>query len=176
MEAASTTAGLGDLAQVARTKQLKTARGVLYFVGILTVLVNLGFCVFADKLVDSQIEQELKGIRAQGMEVDDTALAEFRENAISSTRLANGIGVVLGVVFIACGALVYRYPVPATILSLVLYIGSAAAYGVFDPTTLARGWFIKIIVVVALFKAIQAALAYENERKQAEVAPPLFKV
>lgn len=163
--------GLGNLAQAARTKQLKTARGVLYFVGILTLLVNVGFCVFAENLVDAQIDQELAGLRSEGVEIDQAALAEFRAGAIRGIRIANGIGAVLGVVFIACGALVYKYPVPATILSLVLYIGSAAAFGALDPSTLARGWFIKIIIVVALFKAVQAALAYENERKQAAQEP-----
>ena len=170
----SPTPGLGNLAQAARTKQLKTARGVLYFVGVLTVIVNVAFCVFAEPIVNSQIDKEVSDLRAQGMEIDEVKLAEIRKDAIRGTQVANGIGAILGVVFIACGAMVYKYPVPATILSLVLYIGSAAAFGALDPSTLARGWFIKIIIVVALFKAVQAALAYEKERQQG--APGLLPV
>jgi hypothetical protein len=174
MEPIPSETGLGNLAQAARKKQLKTARGILLFVGIITVVVNIAFCVFADKIVDSQIDQEVAELRGQGMEIDNAAVAEVRASSIRSVQLANGIAVALGVVFIVCGIMVYQYPVPTTILSLVLYIGSAAVYGVVDPTTLARGWLIKIIIVVALFKAVQAALAYEKEQKQAESAPQQF--
>jgi hypothetical protein len=76
--------------------------------------------------------------------------------------------VLIGVVFIVCAIVVYKYPVASTVTSLVLYLGAAAVYGVLDPTTLARGWWIKILIVVGLFKAVQAALAYESERKAAE--------
>jgi hypothetical protein len=31
--------------------------------------------------------------------------------------------------------------------------------------SLARGWLFKILIVAGLFKAIQAAIAFENERK-----------
>jgi len=157
--------GLESLSQVARTKQLKTARGILFFVGIVTILLNIAFVLFAERVVDSQIDKEVRELRAGGNEIDDAALAGFRESAVRSTRLVNGIAVLIGGVFIACGIYVYRYPVPATVVSLVLYLGCAAVYGVIDPSTLARGWIVKILIVVALFKAVQAALAYESERK-----------
>ena len=48
---------------------------------------------------------------------------------------------------------------------LSVYLGATAAFGVLDPTTLLQGWWMKIIVVVGLFKAVQAALAYESEQK-----------
>jgi hypothetical protein len=172
MEPAPAETGLGNLAQAARTNQLKSARGILLFVGILTAALNIGLCVFADKVVDSQIDKEVADLQAQGMQIDNVALTEFREGAIRSFQLVNGIAVLLGVVFIVCGIMVYKYPVPATILSLVLYIGAAAVYGVLDPTTLASGWIIKIFIVIALFKAVQAALAYEKENKQSEAATP----
>lgn len=89
------------------------------------------------------------------MEIDNTALKEFREHAIRSTRLANGIAVLIGAAFITCAIYVYRYPVPATVISLVMYLGAAAVYGVLDPKTLASGWIVKIIIVVGLFKAVQ---------------------
>ncbi len=81
-------------------------------------------------------------------------------------RLVNGVAVALGVVFIILGVIVNRFPVPATIISLILYVGSALGFAALDPSTLARGAIIKIIIVVALIKAIQAALAYEKERQR----------
>src|SRR5262249_30341079 len=150
--------GLGSLAQSARTNQLRSARGILYAVGILTVLVNLVFVVFAKSIVDSQFETELKELRGRGVMIDQGKLEEIRATAIRSTQLVNGIGVLMGAVFIACAVMVYTYPVPTTITSLVLYIGAAALFGVIDPTTLARGWIMKVLVIVGLFKAVQAAI------------------
>jgi hypothetical protein len=164
---------LGSLAQSARTKQLKSARGILLFVGILTIVANLAFVIFAEQIVNSQIDKEVKDIRAQHMMIDEVKLAAIRDQAVRTTRLIDAIGVVLGVVFLTCAIFVYKYPVATTVTSLVLYLGAAAVYGVLDPTTLARGWWIKILIVIGLFKAVQAALAYENERK-AEAASPIM--
>ncbi len=163
---------LGSLAQSARAKQLKTARGILLFVGIMTVAFNVGFVFFAESVVDSQIETELREIRAQHLEVDQEKLAELRQQAIRSTQLVNGIGVIIGIVFLACALAVYRYPVASTVTSLVLYLGAAAVYGVLDPTTLARGWWVKILIVIGLFKAVQAALAFESDRKRTQELVP----
>jgi hypothetical protein len=160
--------GLGSLAQSARTKQLKTARGILYFVGILTLVVNVGLAVFAEPFVNSQIDREVESVRRQGMQIDQSKLEELRDQAIRSTQLGGVIGAVIGVVFIACAVMVYQFPVATTVTSLVLYLGAAAGYAVFDPTTLARGWIVKILIVVGLFKAVQAAIAYENERKASQ--------
>ncbi len=168
--------GLGNLAQAARTKQLKTARTILYIVGVLTVVVNVGIVIFAEPIVNSQIDSELRDLRGQNLEIDQAAVDEYRQQAIRATQLVNGIAVLIGIVFIVCGALVYTYPVPATITSLVLYVGAAAVYAVIDPSTLARGWIIKLLIVIGLFKAVQAALAYESERKQSAEQPLLGEI
>jgi hypothetical protein len=164
--------GLGSLAQSARTKQLKTARGILFGVGILTVVVNAGMFFFAESIVKSQLDTEVQKIRAQGMMIDQVKLAQIQDQAVRATRLADGIALLLGVVFIVCGALVYAYPVATTVTSLVLYLGAAAVYGVMDPMTLAHGWWMKILVAFGLFKAVQAAIAYENDRKSTMAAEP----
>jgi predicted PurR-regulated permease PerM len=158
---------LGSLAQSARTKQLKTARGILYFVGILTMVVNGALFIFADKFVDWQIEKELAPARAQHQMINQQIVQQIRDRAIRSVELGCGIAFLIGIVFIICAVMVYTYPVASTVTSLVLYLGAAAGYGVIDPTTLLQGWWVKILIVVGLFKAVQAALAYESERKAA---------
>jgi hypothetical protein len=163
---------LGSLAQSARTKQLKSARGILFAVGILTVVANAALVIFAEPIVNSQIESELKELRAKQMDVNPAELAKIRTQMVRSLQLVDGIGVVIGLVFITCGVLVYKFPVATTVTSLVLYLGAAAVYGVLDPNTLKTGWWLKILVVVGLFKAVQAALAYESERKSAQAAQP----
>jgi hypothetical protein len=158
---------LGNLAQSARTQQLKTARGILFAIGILTIVVNLALVIFAKSFVDSQFEKELKDLRAKNMVVDPVKVEELRDQSVRSVRLLNSIAVVIGVVFIVCAIVVYTYPVAATVTSLVLYLGGTAVFGVLDPTTLYTGWIVKILIIVGLFKAVQAALAYESERKAA---------
>jgi hypothetical protein len=164
---------LGSLAQSARTKQLKTARGILYAVGILTVVANAALVIFAAQVVDSQIESELKNLRAKHMQADPAEVARVREQMTRSLQFVDGIGVVIGVVFIACAIFVYKFPIATTVTSLVLYLGAAAVYGVLDPETLKRGWWLKILVAGGLFKAVQAALAYESERKAAAASAPI---
>ena len=67
--------------------------------------------------------------------------------------------------------MVTQYPVPCTITGLVLYLGANAAFGLMDPTSLARGLIVKIVIIVALFKAVQAAIAYQKEEQQASLTP-----
>jgi len=162
---------LGSLAQAARSKQLHSARTILLVVGILTVLVNGFFVFMAKSMVEKQFETDLADLRRQGMVIDDSKVEELREGAISSTRLINGIGLALGMVFIFLGANVKKYPIPMTITGLILYLGSAAVFGLIDPTTLVRGIIIKILIVVGLFKAVQSAIAYEKEMKNEAVVP-----
>jgi len=163
MSTLSTGDGLGSLAQAARSKQLNSARTILLVVGVLTVLVNGFFVVMAETMVNKQFETELADLRRQGVVVDEDKVEELREESIQSTRLINGVGLALGVVFILLGMNVKKYPVPMTITGLVLYLGSAAVFGLMDPTTLAKGIIIKIFIIVGLFKAVQSAIAYEKE-------------
>jgi hypothetical protein len=161
---------LGSLVNSARTKQLKTARGILLFVGVMTILVNGVMVFFADSLVQNQIDEELRSPQFAGRQINHQALAEFKQAAVQSTRIADGIAIAAGIVFIVCALNVQRYPVPITIFSLVLYIGLAAAYAVIDPRTLLAGLIVKVIIVIALFKAIQAAISMQREQSLAPLA------
>lgn len=163
--------GLGSLAQSARKKELKSARWILIVIGILTIVVNVGFVASARSIVDKEIDAELQSIRLQGMVVDEAEVERVRESSLRSVVVANGIAIGIGVLYILFGILVYRWPAPITIASLVIYIGSAAAYGVIDPTTLSRGWIVKIFIVAGLFKAVQAAIASEKEKDDAALGP-----
>lgn len=157
-----TTSGLGSLTQSARTGQLKTARGILIAIGVLTVVVN-GIFLF---LAEEQVNTEVRKLQQQGLQVDMAAV----QQAVLLTRIVNGSAAALGVVFIILGLIVYRAPVMATVTGLVLYVGATAAFGLMDPATLLSGVIIKIIIVVGLFKAVQAAFAYQREQRAAEAA------
>ena len=158
------TSDLGSLTQSARQQQLKSARGILLAIGFLTIVVNSFFVLMAPSLVKEAIDKEVQQGIQQGLEFDQEKLAEVQANAVVLMRLLNGGAVALGVLFVVFGLIVNKYPVPITILSLVLYIGAAAVFGLIDPATLAQGLVWKIIIIVMLAKSIGSALAYEREK------------
>ena len=153
---------LGSLAQSARAKQLKVARNIMLIVGVLTILFNVFMLANTKNEVEDAIKDQVKAVRAHGMQEDPASVQEFRVRATRICHLIYGALVVLGAVYVILGLLVHAYPVPATVLGLVLYIGSAAILGYLNPLSLAQGWLWKIIIVVALAKSIQAAVAYQR--------------
>jgi hypothetical protein len=159
---------LGSLSQSVRSERLKSARTILYIVGVLSVLANLFFLFLAKSQVDQVFDEEVATARQQGMIVDEAKVLELKQSATRSAQLINGGGVIAGIVFLILGANVYRYPVATTATGLVLYLGLNALFGYIDPMNLAHGWLIKIIIVVSLFKAVQSAVAYEKELKDQE--------
>ena len=151
-----------SLAQAVRSKELKQARNILIIIGILTVLAN-GFFTFQAKAeVDKEIDKQVAEARAKGLQVDQQKVQLVRESALRITYLVQGGGVVLGVVFIVLGLMVKSYPVPATILGLVLYLAGSAIFAYIDPMTLAQGIIFKVIVVVSLFASVKSALGYQR--------------
>jgi hypothetical protein len=167
---------LGSLAQSAQQKQLNTARWILIGVGILTVLVNLAFFALIESQVDDLIKQQVNSLHQQGLQEDPVLLAKYRTRVIQIAQLLQGGAAAIGVVFIILGLMVKKYPVPSTIIGLVLYIGGNALFGYMDPETLAKGWLIKIIVVVVLIKSIKAAIAYKRAQTAAETTTLLVPV
>jgi hypothetical protein len=165
-------ASLGSLSQAARHKQLNTARGILIGVGILTFLVNLAFFTTIESQVDEVIKNQVDALHKKGLQEDPASVAAFRSKVIRIAQLLQGGAVALGVVFIILGCMVKKYPVPSTVIGMVLYIGSNALFGYLDPETLAKGLIIKIIIVFVLAKSIQAAIAYQREQTNRAIEVP----
>jgi hypothetical protein len=163
--------GLGSLSQAARKKSLKSARRILIVIGILSLLANGVMFMLAEKMVDDQIEKERKQL-GPGMVFDQQKIKEIRDSQIKIQKLVSGGFVAVSIIFIMLGIMVYKAPVVCTVLGLVLYLA-----GWFIPIVLLflgdekedaskallSGIIIKIIIIVALIKAIQSAIAYQNE-------------
>lgn len=173
--------GMRNLAQEARKQQLKKARWILIAVGVLQLIVGLFFVFNARAMVKAQFEKELAPMKAQGATVDEQKLQELEDSATKATQLLNLGGILGGIGFIFLGLLVYRFPVACTVTGLLLYIGLFAGFafvsfmGDGDGSVFVRGWLFRLLIIIALYKAIQAALAYEKEKKAAErafIRPP----
>lgn len=159
----SSGASLGSLAQAVRKKQLKTARNILILVGLLTVLFNLGSYFGASEEVEREIRRQSEELQAQGMQPVQTSIDEFRQRVSFVVRVIYGGACVLGVLSVILGLVVYAYPVPVTVLGLALYVGATAIFGIISPLTLLPpGIFLKIVIIIALAKSIQAAVAYQQ--------------
>jgi hypothetical protein len=146
---------LGSLAQKARGKQLGQARAILIVIGILTVIFNLIDLV----ALHSQVSQ----LPAQALNTGFVVFAYGLDLSL----------IALGILFVVFGVIIYRFPVPVTVLSLVLYIlGTLVTFGLIaavNPAGLGAmgfGIIIRIAIIVGLVKAVQSALAYERERRE----------
>jgi hypothetical protein len=148
-------AKIGSLAQSARLKHLNSARWTLIVIGVLTVLLNGYLLISArDHLVGE--------LRKQNINMANVNREEF-EHVLMRLRFVDGVAITIGAIFIVLGLLVKVYPVPITITALALYVVATLGFGVLAPETLAQGLIIKIIVILALVKAIQAAFAYQRD-------------
>lgn len=156
---------LTSLSQSARMKQLKSARMILIFVGVVTVALNGFLFVQAEAMVDN----EIRNLQMQRIPIEGD-VNQIRDQAVKVTRLIHGGTVALGVVFILLGVAVKSFPVPATVLGLVLYLGSIAVFAVINPASLLQGFILpcdmKIIFIYCLFKAVHSAIGYQRYEQE----------
>ncbi len=156
---------LTSLSQSARMKQLKSARMILIFVGVITVALNGFFYTQAEEMVNN----EIRNLQMQRIPIEGD-VNQIRDQAVKVTRLIHGGTVALGVVFILLGVAVKSFPVPATVLGLVLYLGSIAVFAVINPASLLQGFILpcdmKIIFIYCLFKAVHSAIGYQRYEQE----------
>lgn len=145
--------GLKSLGQEVRKSSLNSARWIMIVIGVLTIGLNV-FLYFS-------IQDEIKKVQRQGMILDQAVVTQ----ALLPVYAFIGVGVV----YILMGIFIYQFPVPFTITALVLYVGGQIVSALLndDPKMLASGLIVKILIVAGLWKAIQAAQAYERERRLA---------
>jgi hypothetical protein len=171
---------LGSLAQKARGKQLKQARIIFFVVGVLTIVMNIVDISMIRSNFRKAVDKEIQKKGGPGVvQVDRAQLQKAEDDTFLLGCAIDGVFMLLGVVFLIFGALVYRFPVPVTVTGLVLYLLSLGAGLVIvavggEPEEIGRfvssGLLIRILIIVALAKAIQSAIAYEQERRAGEMA------
>ena len=156
--------GLGSLAQSARKSSLKQARVLLALAAVLTLLEGgVGYAA-SESLARKAIEAEKK--KAGPMVVFDPVAIKNAEDEVRRVIELVSLGVLaVGVVFVVLAIVVHLAPVACTVTGLVLYIGLHAVFAVANPVTLVQGILWKVIIIVGLSKAIQAAAAYQRELK-----------
>jgi len=154
---------LGSLAQEVRKKSLGQAKGIMIFIGVITLGANVFVGAMSESLVRTEIDKEVKIIQNSGQEVDMEYVEEIVSASTRQLQLISALFTALGVAFIVMGFAIYKAPVGITIAALILYLGGQAITAFLDPTMIIRGVLIKIIIVVLLVKSVSAAIAYQNE-------------
>ena len=165
----------GSLVASVHTKELKSAKGILLFVGIMTILFQSFLLFNARDELNKVYEEQLgkQGLSLSAVkDLPPEVRAEFEKASgqdLRKVRMIYAVGVALGITFILCGAFVYAKPVLCTVTGLTLYLGANAAMAALEPMTLVQGIILKIVIIVALISAVKAALASESARR---AAPP----
>jgi hypothetical protein len=158
---------LGSLAQAARHKQLNQVRAILIVIGALTLALNLFLYFNARNEVNEAVKKQI-GNQGPFVRVDQEKVeALIRTVSILYLSLAG-----IGALYILFGIIVHSYPVPVTVLALVIYLGVHAVLLVWvGPAAMGIGfgWIIKLAIVAALIGAVRTAIVYQQERS-AELA------
>jgi hypothetical protein len=148
--------------QEARAKLLRKIRFMLVAMGVL-MLVAYGFAFSTAKSdVKGAVEELAAQFQKRGTPVDPAQLKQIEAAAVWTQQWAAGVFLAVGVAYVVFGVLVFRWPVPITILALALYVISLAVIGLTDPQQLTSYPAIKVIIVVGLWRAFAAARSYER--------------
>jgi hypothetical protein len=164
---------LGSLAQKARGQQLKTARTILFVLGGLAIVWNGIDLAMLPSAVKEGIRKEIAKQQQFGrVIVDQKEVDRVEKMAIMTGSVLDGMFILMGVIFVVLGFIVYRFPVPVTISALVLYIlATVVMVAVLLLTmpdalpAMGAGLVVRIVYIVVLARAIQAAVAYEKEQR-----------
>lgn len=153
---------LGSLAQSARLKELKTARVILFVVGVLNLVLALIILGTAEMIVQAQVAQA-----GPGQEIDQAKV----EQNLMAIRVTGGVALVLGVTFFTFGLIIKRYPVPVTVTSLAIYLIMTVVDLLNNPAMFQNivALVVRVAIIVALVKATRAAFAFRAEQRAMEV-------
>jgi hypothetical protein len=147
-------------------KKIETARKWLIAVGIMTWVSGVAF-YFIQK---SQVEDEIGKVEAQVAQLSPeqrdaafkTATGMTYAEAVAHDRgqvtMLLIINLALGVIYLGLSFAVRKNALVATVIALLLFVTVIAVSAMFDPKTLAQGVYLKIVFVVALASAVQAAV------------------
>ena len=160
---------LGSLAQSARSKHLKQVRVLLLVIGIITAAFNAFQLATVREQVKKEIDKEIA--KQGGGRVDPVKRQQVEDDAVRIVTPILYALIGLGALYIVFALIVHQFPVPITVIALVLYVGVNVIFAVLNakehPEQILSGLIIKIIIVVALIGAIKTAVAYQRERSEA---------
>ena len=153
-------------------KNVNRGRVIILVVAVFTLLAA-GISYFSGM---SDVEQEIReadrafaGMSSaerdeQMKETTGMTWQEAVDQDRGRVKLQGAIMAALAVIFLALWWWAQTNPFGAALSALLLYVTVTLIGAMVDPASLLQGIIIKVIIIVALVKSIQAAMAYEQER------------
>jgi hypothetical protein len=132
---------------VQHRKHIRSARFAIMFVAVVTIGVSIFFWF--------KLQDEIGTIPAALIDGAVQKAIAFQKVAIASTFF-------LGLVFIGLFFWAKKNPFGASLTALIIYATSILVQAGMEPATLAKGIIIKVIIVLALVRGVQAGLAYKK--------------
>ena len=90
----------------------------------------------------------------------------INEAVVSQARLVIFATFGVGLLFLGLFFWAKRNPFAASLTALIAYFTTILAGAAIDPTTLAKGWLVKLIVIAVLTKGVKAGLAFNKLQEQ----------
>lgn len=129
-------------------KHIRSARFAIMFVAIVTIGVSIFFWF--------KLKGEIEDI-PPGFLVDGAV-----KKAIAFQKVAVASTFFLGLVFSGLFFWAKKNPFGASLTALIIYATSILVQAGIEPSTLVNGIIIKVIIVLALVRGVQAGLAFKK--------------
>jgi hypothetical protein len=74
------------------------------------------------------------------------------------------VNLIIAAIMLVLSLWARRAPLPAVLVAAATYAVVIVGSAIMDPTTLAQGWILKLIIIAFLYRGIKAALALRIAR------------
>jgi hypothetical protein len=149
-------------------KNVKSATSAIKVLAVLFVIAGLLFFMVSKGSSDQALAK-LEGMDEAAVYPTTIDGQTYTVGALRKQLAWEPWGVLLVNLIIAAIMLVLALwakskPLPAVLIATATYIVVLVADGIADPSSLAKGWLIKLIIIAFLIKGIKAALALRAAR------------
>jgi hypothetical protein len=146
-------------------KKMLSAQGTIGALAILFVIGGVVFFFITRSQVDTALVQLASASDAQPLNEavgSASTVGELRAVLANQPYQVLGLNLFLAAVMAGLWMWSKRTLLPAIITALAIYVAVQIASAMYDPATLAQGLIMKILVIVALVKGVQSALAAQK--------------
>jgi hypothetical protein len=150
--------------------KLVLAQLILFFIGVLSIFVSAFAIRDAHEEVPSIFDEVPAQVVPGTAAADNEAYEHVKQELTRRIRIAHGIDVGVGVIFVLCALLVHRMPLTATVTGLALYVGMVAVIAIMEPALILQGYLLRILIIVGLSVATRAA--FRSRRRRSERRQP----
>jgi hypothetical protein len=137
-------------------RELKTARVILIVIGLIQLGLGV-YLVFHFKNASEEASRAKAAHMGPGYYFDQTKFEEEFEKVKITAYARASIPALFGVYFLVMAALVFKFPIGATLSSVILYLMGHIADLIVSQSAFYQGILIKLLFMAILWKAFQSA-------------------